>query len=286
MGPEIGESCRTACPSCGPAREAESMIGKAPQMLRMPLERRSFPGGFVRGLIYLLLILAVSGTARRAAMGAIPIGRGRLILDTVATIHYDSNLFANKGGKGGRYYNFVPTGYFEQDAGVVHVRATAGVSIGRFAEFEAADFENFQSNVSLSFPHREGAPGSFRFSGGYKESSRANSDVGARTHSHAVNFKAELNYAWSHKAVIRIDGAYNDVGFEAAGFGGQKTPQAGVRILYRYSPKLNWLVGYRYRDTESKGNSTISSRDSAFLVGLEGRTPGFSKVNGNNKGCI
>ena len=90
-----------------------------------------------------------------------------------------------------------------------------------------------------------------------------------------------MNYALSHKAVIRIDGAYSDIGFEAAGFGGQKTPQAGVRILYRYSPKLNWLVGYRYRDTESKGNSTISSQDSAFLVGLGGLTPGLSKVNGN-----
>jgi hypothetical protein len=233
-----------------------------------------------RSLALAALAASLAATTPEALAFA-EIARGKLTATARITGAYDTNIFANDTEVDDFTATFTPGLNYTRDVGRVSTYAELGVNAITFADTSGQD--SIDPFINVRFTHDRDEKGSDALSLGYTRSSEANDLLLDRVESHEYRGAARIDYFYSEKTGLRVDGGYRVSDYITAGYSDIESYSIGGGLLYRYSPKLVANASYSF-NTERATNipasilSDPASKNHRFTVGLEGElTP---KVTG------
>jgi hypothetical protein len=91
--------------------------------------------------------------------------------------------------------------------------------------------------------------------------------TGVIVHRNVTNVTPQSEWTISEKTKVGVGFNYNDNHYTTAGFQSLIVYEVPVNVYYEVAPKLSASAGYRYRDSQVKGNN---STDNYFNVGARG----------------
>ena len=102
-----------------------------------------------RILIGATLVLAAASSPAYALFN-LNDGRTRIFVTSSATAAYDSNLYANSGGRGDMVYTWDLSSELTRNAGLIGVNASVGVNASRFGKYTGENFNNPRIRAELT----------------------------------------------------------------------------------------------------------------------------------------
>lgn len=228
---------------------------------------------FSRRTLACLACLGASGQVARALV-SLNDGKDKVFVTASASMGYDSNIYANKGGDGDYVASTSLSAEYSRRAGLIGVDLTVGVSANFFQENTSQNFQN--PNFNLEFTKQTGrTTGSLLLSA--QRQSKADSASNMRNES--WNYGANLNLRYP---VIERYSLSGGVGVNKSQYVGnenlvdQISYSANTDLFYVYTSERDLIAGYRVR-RERSSMSTFNT-DHAVYVGLSGRI--LPKLNG------
>lgn len=224
-------------------------------------------------------LLAVFGLASKAfSLGEL--GNGELVVKTQTTVEYDSNIQTSSADDD----DFITTGriglgFLQDDKSLVNLDANVAVEFVRFSDFSEFDSENVSSDFAFSYPNNVESRSFYELGGGWSSRSEARREVGLRLDSEQLDFNGSYRIYISEKSGLRFRSSFGEESFDDAAFSDSQDVSAAGDFLYRYSSKLNLVLGYRYHSLEYNRNFAAEQLGHAFAIGADGKlTP---KVEGH-----
>ena len=204
--------------------------------------------------------------------------RNLIHVNGVATIGWDSNLFAASGAEGDTVTSAQVSVDYQRRAGLIGLNCNLGWDFARYADHPDEDRENPFYRVELN-----------------KDSGRTTGSVvlGARRESRAepaANFRTD---SWNYDAALHLRypvierySLTGNVGYNLRDYQDNRilvdltTYSAAADLYYILSGERDLVAGYRARRSETSADTTFA--DHAFTVGLSGQI--LPKLNGTIRG--
>lgn len=195
---------------------------------------------------------------------------GELVLASRVAAQYDSNIFANAEGESDLIWSLRPLLQFRREAGLVHFHATAGLDLGVYSSNSEQNYEDFRSNISISFPNGVSARHFSSASLSFNQNTLADPVVGEILQLDEFQARFRTHYQLTDRIKTRLNLGYYDRNYNREGSSNFK--RSGVRFegVYRFSDKLDLYGGYRYRGIDNGGILNVGGSSNLFLVGAEG----------------
>lgn len=143
-----------------------------------------------------------------------------------------------------------PTLHYRRDEGIIHLNASVGYEILRFGRFDEENAENLKTELVISGVHGPDRPFEFNLRGSFDEETRTSSQVNTLVHEEVAVIGGEARYNISERFGVGGSAFYSDNDIKTPGFIDNETVGGGITGYYRYSEKLDFMVGYRHRDTK------------------------------------
>ncbi len=219
--------------------------------------------------LFVLAVLAIGVGARAAPLLALG-ENAELFLTASTSARYDDNIFLQDTAKTGDTIWDVTPGL---DFRFGHQALTSG----RFhytEEFrryvDNGDLNTSLSNVGFTSTYDDGKS-QLSLDAGYRQ--LAQNEVtfpGLIVRRKVFDVKSSGELSLTEKVSIGVGAQY-----ESNRYGNRPFPSSDIWSVnadgyYKYSPKLAWSVGYRYRENSFSGASALDSRDHFFNVGARG----------------
>jgi len=218
---------------------------------------------------------------------------GEIAFTVRAGIEYDSNIFANRSEVSDTVWVATPKFQFRRDAGLITVDADLGIDTGWYADHPFQDYEDFKSGVTALYANPGGkldASVTARFD----ENTQADAVVGNILSYEETQFRASIRYQLLDKIAVRFLPTYVNRTYANPENANEFTrfndlTRTGMRfdVAYNYSPKLDVIAGYRFRDIDNPGRISVSGASNLLLLGVEGEiTPkitGIAEVGFQNR---
>ncbi len=221
-----------------------------------------------------LAIAAGSAQAEVALLG------GELFASGAVRAEYDSNIYANSTEIDDVLFRLTPGVAWVRDAGLIRAEATGGVEFQQFCDNNEENSDNPFGTLDLTWA-REGGKSDGRFSAALRRLSYANAFVNERTRVDNLSVGGAVGHFVTEKLGYRVKADYLDQDYLTSGYSAVRKVSAGAEGRYQYSPKLEALVGYTFRDSTTRhrsGRASINSTDHRFLAGFDGEL--LPKVTG------
>jgi len=212
---------------------------------------------------------------------------GELALTTRIGYEYDSNIFGSADEVSDTIIVATPKFQFRRDSGLIQLDASAGIDTGWYTDNSFFDYEDFKSDIVLSYPNEVEGRLYLVLGYGYNQNTEVDSFLGGIQNYDDISAFLSARYRLTDRFGLRFLPKYRSREYEKVEdmdnfLFGQLSDwdQTSYRfdLTYNYSPKLELLVGYRYNDIDSPGRANVSGTSNLLLVGLEGEiTP---KIDG------
>ncbi len=229
------------------------------------------------------LALTVS-TALAMAAGSLqaemPLAGGELYARGEVRVEYDSNIFASSSEVDDLVFRLTPGVAWVRDAGLVRAELAGGVEFQQFDEHTSENSSNPFGTLDLDWAREQGKSEG-RVSASWRRLSFANTSVNERTRVDNLALGGSVGHFVTEKLGYRLKANYLDQDYLTTGYSSVRKAWAGAEGRYQYSPKLEAVLGYTYRDSSTRqrfGRSSIDSTDHRFLAGLDGEL--LPKVGG------
>lgn len=232
---------------------------------------------FAQTTLPTLLLGALIGVSPSQAL--VEIARGTLGVSAGLRAEYDSNIFANATEVDDVSVIFSPGVNWTRNAGVVSATLRASVRAISFTDNSSQDGLDPSFSANINVDRAEKGRASFNLD--YARSTEANDILLDRTKSDQFNGGARVDYYYSEKTGVRLNGSFRVADYRTTGFNDIDGYSLGAGLLYRYSPKLTADLSYGFspeRATNLIGLSNPSSDNHRFTLGLEGELR--PKLNG------
>ncbi len=197
--------------------------------------------------------LALATLASSNLHGFAEIARGALILDTQASLSYDSYFIgATKIGDDDYIASLRPTLRYTRRAGLAPIDLRAGVNIQRYDTYDNYDSENFFAAFSTKIPTPEGARTTGDISLAYTESTDVDQLVNDRISSKNTSLSFTGQYQSSLKTNITESASYSIA--DRTGYSEQKTFTNNLGFLYSgFLGETNFGMNHQFTDNKSTG---------------------------------
>ncbi len=216
----------------------------------------------MRNLIPLYLFLALSPLAY-AQSDADILGPFQFRNEVSAT--YDSKIEGRSDSDSDVEFVYAPTFTFTRQSGLLGVDASLGGAFGFFADHSEYNYEDFSGGVSLTYPNTPELPYTLTLSGGYSQTTRVDQFLGGRLQVDNLYVSGGLRYNVNERWGFRIGGRWAEVEYDLAR-SDQSTWGYNLGFIYRYSEKLDIVLGYGYSET----SASVDTQDSTFSLQAEG----------------
>jgi hypothetical protein len=230
-----------------------------------------------RSARYLLVLASAAGLVLSPARALINLDgqRNQLFVFGSVTFGYDSNIFAEKKGRGDYSVNGAVGAEIKRRAGIIAVNATGKMSYQAYGKFtqENALNPNFQVEFNKTTGRTTGALTISAF-----RESRSDSAVNLRTNSWNFPLGLNLKYPVNDKYYLTSESSYLRRRYvDNTSLANLTDYSEALNVFYVYTSKLDLMAGYRIRVSQpSIGNQTY---DHWFNVGATGGL--FAKLNGS-----
>jgi hypothetical protein len=194
-------------------------------------------------------------------------GHDRIHVSASAGMAYDSNVFAQNGGKGDVLYTTSFAADYQRRAGWIGVTANIGISGAHFGSITGQDYSDPTMSLELN-------KGTGRTTGAITLSaareSRADAAVNTRNSSWNLNYGASFKYhiigTWDLSGSMNYSQRkYSD----AVTFSNLNTFASSLDLFHVMSSERDLILGYRYRYNDAPGN--VWSTDHNFSAGIHGK---------------
>ena len=211
------------------------------------------------------------------------LGNGEVLFDSNAGIEYDSNVLANSDEESDLIGSITAGIAFEQlERSVTNVIARAQVEAVRYLDLKEFDTENLFFEFQFSYPNNLEKNAYYELGINWSEITRGRREVGQIVESRMLGVFGTSQVYLNEKSGVRFSGNLRMESFTNSTFSDSDDLSFAADYLYRYSSKLDFVTGYRYRDLKnsSTGEAISTSQNShTFGIGLEGKLR--PKVEGN-----
>ncbi len=237
------------------------------------------------GRILSMACIAACGGAlffgcRPSAVAFYEVLEGEVFLNLRSGLTYDSNIFARDSNEQDWIFEISPELQYLRQAGLIAVDMRSGVNFGFFHDNTQLDFQNIYSVLSLSYPRTGARRMTSSLSLSAREQSRTDATIGARTRAYVYEVDAGIRYNFSQKFAGRVRAGYLHRDFRDAERSDIDLYQIRTDGIWRYSPLLEYFLGYRFRYTDTRPTALDDGRDSmdhSLILGAEGQiTPKLS----------
>lgn len=232
-----------------------------------------------RSIFLLVLIFAASLTSPGVA--GFEVGRGYLYGRMVTRVEADSNIYANAESNGDLVGTLLPEMGFRRTAGLLRLDLSSGIELQHFWEHRILDAENPFAFASLDWAPEKGKTEG-RVNLVVRRLSQANPIVNQRTDAEDWSADGRFGHFPREKLGYRVRGSFSQQDYLTPGLSDVRKILAGLDGRYRYSQKLEGIIGYTRRESltyhRSGEQPSIQSHDDQVVVGLDGEL--LAKVRG------
>ena len=222
--------------------------------------------------VRIIIATTVMGLSAKA-LAVMPLGEGtELLLTASGSVFFDDNIYLNPSKeKSDTIYSLTP--------GLDLVFGKGSATQGNvyyseeFRRFASHSAQNVNlANVGTSVAYSNGVSKA-DFNASYKQVAqndniaKASGDI-VRRNLTALGASGEV--AATGKTKIGGGLAYAKTDYLPSTYTDNETITLPVDVYYEASPKLDWSLGYQYRDTKLSGTAGSSSKDSFFSLGARG----------------
>ncbi len=227
-----------------------------------------------------LTVSAALAMATGNVRAAASLGGGELYASGILRAEYDSNIFANNLEEEDVLFRLTPGLIWVRDAGLVRAEVAGGVEFQQFCDYTDENSSNPYGSLDLDWAREEGKSEG-RLAASYRRNSFANPTVNERTKSDDLSFTGSVGHFATEKFGYRLKGTYLDQDYLTTGYSSVRKASAAIEGRYQYSPKLETVLGYTFRDSATRkrfGRASVNSTDHRFLLGFDGEL--LPKVTG------
>lgn len=214
------------------------------------------------------------------------IARGTLVADVDLRFTYDTNVFGNSSEEDDVSSTLSPSLSYTRNVARVTTSASAGVSAISFNDY--TEQNTIDPNASLRFDYDAAENGNATVGLDYSRSTQTNEALLTRTSSDEYRGSATVNYFYSEKTGVRLNGGYRVSNYSTSGFNNVSSYNLGGGLVYRYSPKLTASLVYGFSPEKASnlasGVGDPSSNNHRVSLGFEGQIA--PKVTGNVSGGV
>jgi hypothetical protein len=204
-------------------------------------------------------------------------GPGVLVLSLEGKLEYDSNILSNNSEVSDTILRLSPRLEYGVERSLLHLNAHAGFSHNEFLDNGAQSDQDYMAGFQLSGLHRDPAPAmNFTLSGNWADRKSSSAEIGSLIEITSTNVDARLDYDFSEKTALRFGYGLGNQDYADVSYNDSRDNKYRSDFLYKYSEKLNYLGGYRYRKLDHSGVGLDYDTDT-FIIGAEGElTPKIS----------
>jgi hypothetical protein len=214
-----------------------------------------------------IMLATILGCPPAEALVALNDGHDRIFVTGSAGMSYDSNVFANRDGKGDYAYNTGFTAEYTRRAGWIGVNGSVAISGSHYATIKGIDFTNptFSFELNKQSGRTTGA-----FTLNVARESRADAAVNLRSTSWSYTPGLNIKYP--------ITGTYTlaaNFGYAARKYVDEtiltnlSTYSANFDLYHVLTQDRDMSLGYRYRFAETSAKSHYT--DHGINLGLSGK---------------
>lgn len=205
---------------------------------------------------------------------------GDLFARAAVRTEYDSNIYANNLEKDDVLFRLTPGLLWVHDTGLIRAEMAGGVEFQQFCDHTEDNSSNPYGSLDLKWAREEGKSEGM-LSAAHSRLSYANAFVNERTKMDDLSLRGSFGHFVTEKLGYRVKAVFTDQDYLTGGYSSVRKALGGVEGRYQYSPKLEAVLGYTYRDTTTRhrnGRASIASTDHRILAGFDGEL--LPKVTG------
>jgi polysaccharide biosynthesis protein VpsM len=231
-----------------------------------------------------LALIAIGASQNLHAFAEI--ARGTLVADIDLRFIYDTNVFGNSSEEEDVSSSLTPSLSYRRNVAKVTTSATASVSAISFNDY--TEQNTIDPTAGLRFDYDAAENGNASVALDYSRSTQTNDALLTRTSSDEYRGTGSMNYFYSEKTGIRVNGGYRVSNYSTTGFNNVSSYNFGGGLVYRYSPKLTASLVYGFSPEKASnlaaGVGDPSSNNHRLSLGFEGELA--PKVTGNVSGGV
>lgn len=197
---------------------------------------------------------------------------GGVTLGLDADAVWSSNVLLNREEADDFILSATPKLLYRTDEGYGSIDAFIGMRATRYLDLDQYDSDDFKSGIVVKYPDEmRGENFSLRLDAGYNERTAADSAVQDIRETRDFTTNISASYYVSQYAQLRSGFSYSNSISETDAYDDIETTTIPLALYYDVDEALSIGAGYRYRATDTSGDSTIDadSEDHAFYCGVE-----------------